>query len=89
MLQHVKHIKQKVIKSQKSHENACSHEIPSLASKSKQYEWISLNTKNAGMALSSLLRFVLCYLFPLQFGAEERKSATWSPAGEHQGMRVH
>lgn len=89
MLQHVKHIKRKVIKSQKSLENACSREIPSLASKSKQYEWITLNTKSAGMALSTLLGFVPCYLFPLQFGAEGRKSATPSPAGEHQGLRVH
>lgn len=38
MLQHVKYIKQKVIKSHTSYEKAHSHEIPSLASKSKQYE---------------------------------------------------
>lgn len=31
-------LKQKVIKSQKIHENACSHEILILLSGSKQYE---------------------------------------------------
>lgn len=86
---HVKLVlKQKVIKSQKTHENPCSHEIPSYFLGQNNINKYS-KLKTAEIVLLILLRFVCHHLFPLQAGNKGRNAETLSPARKYWGMWVH